>query len=140
MSSVRTSTFAMAALLAVAVLAHSTAFTDDTGKKAGSAKYKVTFKTEPEPPKGAQENTFRVTVSDPKGQPVRDADVGVTLVMPAMPEMNMPEMKSSANLKWTGTEYTGKASIAMAGPWKVTVKVTRNGKVVALHKTDIEAK
>ena len=51
---------------------------------------------------------FHVTVTGPDGKPVSDAQVQVTLVMPAMPAMGMGEMRSSINLTWNGSEYAGK--------------------------------
>ncbi|MGH9508396.1 MAG: FixH family protein [Terriglobales bacterium] len=131
----------MAALLLAGSPAVMQAARPDSSQPAKSTKkYKVSFRTEPQPPKGAQENTFYVGVTDPSGQPVSDAKVTVEFLMPAMPEMKMPAMRSSAELSWKGREYVGKGNIATAGPWKVTVKVTRNKKVLAVHKTDIEAK
>ena len=41
--------------------------------------------------------------------------------MPAMPAMNMPEMRNNAELKWTGSEYTGPIQIMMAGGWNVVL-------------------
>ncbi|MGH9554579.1 MAG: FixH family protein [Terriglobales bacterium] len=111
-----------------------------TANKAAAAKYKVTLRTEPDPPKGAQENAFHVTVTDPAGKPVADAKVTVGLLMAAMPEMNMPAMKSSKSLTWTGSEYMGKGNIAMAGLWKVTIKVRKRSRVLAVYKTDMQAR
>jgi hypothetical protein len=108
--------------------------------KATDAKYKVTLTTDPAPLKGMMENTFHATLTDPKGKPVSDAQVEVMLVMPAMPSMKMPEMKSSVNMSWNGKEYVGKGNVAMAGPWTVTVTAKKNDKVLAVHKADLQAK
>lgn len=108
-----------------------------TGRAAG---YKITFKTEPDPPKGAGENTFRVSVTDPEGNPVSDARVKVTLVMPAMPAMNMPEMRSSVELKWNGKEYEGRDSIQMAGTWNVAIEVSRGGQMLGTQRASINAR
>jgi len=57
------------------------------GKPAQAAGYKITFRTEPDPPKGAAQNMFHVSITDADGKPVTDAQVRVLLVMPAMPTM-----------------------------------------------------
>src|SRR4051812_48131378 len=61
----------------------------------------ITFKTDPSPVKTGAIR-FDVTVKDVAGKPVADADVSVTLVMAAMPAMNMPEMRKTTKLKATG--------------------------------------
>lgn len=99
----------------------------------------IEFSTQPSPPKGAAENKLFVTVRDSKGQPVRDANVKVTFFMPAMPEMNMPEMRQSADLTWDGSRYSGTANISMAGKWEVTVEVMKGGKTIGTHKTEVQA-
>jgi RND family efflux transporter MFP subunit len=108
------------------------------GDAAGQ--YKITFRTEPDPPKGAAENNFHVTVHDAQGKPVSDAQVRVALVMPAMPSMGMAEMRSGMELKWNGSEYMGKGNVSMAGPWTVTVEVMRGGRTAATHRTRVTAR
>ncbi len=107
---------------------------------AGTASLKIAFQTEPDPPKGAEENTFRVLVTDPEGKPVSDAQVRVTLVMPAMPAMNMPEMRSSVELKWNGTAYEGRGVIPMAGGWNVMIEVSRGGQALGTQRASINAR
>lgn len=107
---------------------------------AGMASLKISFQTEPDPPKGAEENTFRVSVTDPEGKPVSDAQVKVTLVMPAMPAMNMPEMRSSFDLTWNGTEYEGRGVIQMAGGWNVMIEVSRGGQLLGTQRAGINAR
>ena len=105
-----------------------------------SRQYKVTFRTEPDPPKGAAENTFHITVHDPEGKAVSDAEMRVALVMPAMPSMGMAEMRSAMELKWNGSEYVGTGNVSMAGPWSVTVEVIRGGKTIATYRTRVTAR
>src|SRR5579863_10226704 len=50
--------------------------------------------------KSGEENLFQATLTDAAGKPIADAQVTVTVVMPAMPAMNMPEMKNSFSLAW----------------------------------------
>ena len=99
----------------------------------------VTFKTEPDPPK-VGENTFEAMVMA-GGQPVTDGGVSVELVMPAMPSMNMSEMRSTVALKHDGSgRYRGTGNVAMAGTWEATVKVTRNGQDIGSRKFPVTAK
>ena len=99
----------------------------------------VTFKTEPDPPK-VGENTFEAMVMA-GGQPVTDGGVSVELVMPAMPSMNMSEMRSTVALKHDGSgRYRGTGKVTMAGTWEATVKVTRNGQEIGSRKFPVTAK
>lgn len=99
----------------------------------------VTFKTEPDPLK-VGENTFEAMVMA-GAQPVTDADASVELVMPAMPSMNMPEMRSTVALKHDGGgRYRGAGSVAMAGEWDATVKVTRGSQEIGARKFRVSAK
>jgi len=99
----------------------------------------VTFKTEPDPPK-VGENTFEAMVMA-GGQPVTDAGASVELVMPAMPSMNMPEMRGTVVLKHDGSgRYRGRGKVETAGAWEATVKVTRSGQVIGSRKFPVTAK
>lgn len=109
-------------------------------RAAPKADLKIEFRTEPDPPKGAAENLVRVSVTDHSGKPVRDAQIKVTFVMPAMPSMNMPEMRASADLTWTGTDYTGELAVPMAGPYNVSVEVRRAGQRLGSQRTRVNAK
>ncbi|HEY4379945.1 MAG TPA: efflux RND transporter periplasmic adaptor subunit [Acidobacteriaceae bacterium] len=92
--------------------------------------------------KAGEDNTFRATVTDSDGKPITDAHVTVTLVMPAMPSMGMPEMKSTAELMWSAGQhaYVGKVQPGMSGSWNVTVEARRNGAVIATVHTHLSAK
>jgi hypothetical protein len=112
-----------------------------TPSPAPSAKgYKMTLRTEPDPPQGAKENTLHVSLTDPAGKPVSDAQVRLTFTMPAMPAMNMPEMKNGAELKWTGSDYTGKLQIMMAGGWNVALEARRGNEILATTQVHVNAK
>lgn len=102
---------------------------------------KISFAVEPDPPKGGAENTFRVTVTDAKGKLLPDAKVTVTLVMPAMPSMNMPEMRSSFEVPWMAAHnmYMGRGTVPLAGSWTVTVEVRKDGKLIGIHRTRVSA-
>jgi RND family efflux transporter MFP subunit len=100
---------------------------------------KLTFAVVPNPPKGAADNMFRVSLVDATDKVIPDAQVTVTLVMPAMPSMNMPEMRNSFQLPFFQDSYMGKGNIGMAGPWNVSVEAKRNGQVVARYRTLLRA-
>jgi Cu(I)/Ag(I) efflux system membrane fusion protein len=100
---------------------------------------KLSYRTEPDPVKGATQVKFLVLLSDAAGKPINDAQVKVTFVMPAMPAMNMPEMRTKGDLSWTGKEYGGTIDVPMAGFWNVTIEATRNGAVLASQHSRITA-
>ena len=69
----------------------------------------------PTPLKAGEDNVFTATLTDAGGKPISDAQVKVTLVMPAMPSMGMPEMRSSFDLAWNAAQhaYAGKGQPGM---------------------------
>ncbi len=79
---------------------------------------------------------------DTQGKPVTDAQVAVSLVMPAMPAMNMPEMRNSFDLRWNAGQnaYTGSGRIPMAGSWNVTVVATKQGQTLANTRGHLTAR
>lgn len=112
--------------------------TAPVGNAAGT--YTIATRVEPNPPMGGKENTIHITVQDGTGKPVSDALVHLTLTMPAMPEMKMPEMKNSADLPWTGSDYSGPVQFMMAGGWTVDVEARRGGEVLAKYQTHLAAR
>jgi hypothetical protein len=90
--------------------------------------------------KGGADATFHVKVTGPDGKPVSDAKVQVLLVMPAMPAMGMGEMRSTVDLSWNGSEYSGKGTVPMAGPWNTTVEARRNGQLLGAFRSRMEAR
>ena len=91
---------------------------------------KVTF--QPDPPR-AGKNAVVVTLADAAGKPLSDAQVKLALVMPAMPSMNMPEMRATADLAWNAARaaYTGEIAVPMAGPYNVVAQAVRGGQAAA---------
>jgi Cu(I)/Ag(I) efflux system membrane fusion protein len=100
---------------------------------------KLTYRVDPDPLKGAATAKFTVQLLD-AGKPVADAEVKITLVMPAMPSMSMPEMRASGALSWNGKEYSGTIDVPMAGPWNITIEATRNGHVLASEHVRLTAR
>ena len=100
---------------------------------------KISFSVEPNPAKGAADNMFHVSVVDVNGKAIPDAQVTVTLVMPAMPSMSMPEMRNSFQLPFVQGMYMGKGNVGMAGSWNVSVEAKRSGQVIATYRTRMSA-
>jgi Cu(I)/Ag(I) efflux system membrane fusion protein len=112
------------------------------GKGAPASAAKIDFRAEPSPMKAGEDNTFHVNLTDAAGRPIADAQVTVTLIMPAMPSMGMPEMKSSIALPWDGGHkmYMAKGQPGMAGTWTIVVEARKNGGVIASSHTHLGAR
>lgn len=105
----------------------------------GAQNVQVTFTSEPDPPRMG-ENTFDVMVMT-GNEPVTDAEVSVDFFMPAMPSMNMAEMRNSVPLKHEGGgRYRGAGNVMMAGNWDTTVSVKRGGQEIGSRKVQVTAK
>ncbi|MCX5870310.1 MAG: FixH family protein [Deltaproteobacteria bacterium] len=72
------------------------------------------------------ENGAIVTVKDPAGKEVTDAEVKMDYSMPAMP--GMPAMNYQSALALKENTYQGKLNFSMSGPWNIVVKIVRGGK------------
>lgn len=117
----------------------TTGVPSDAGETTQKPSAKITFAVEPNPPKGGAESMFHVSVVDENGKEVADAEVTVTLVMPAMPSMSMPEMRNSFKLPYVQGMYMGKGNIGMAGSWNAVVEAKRNGQEIAIYRTRLNA-
>jgi Cu(I)/Ag(I) efflux system membrane fusion protein len=113
-----------------------------TNKSAEPSTVKIELHADPNPLKAGEDNQFHVTLTDAAGKPISDARVTVTLIMPAMPSMGMPEMKSSTELAWKSdsTTYEGKGQAPMAGTWTVLVDARKNNGVIASIRTHLSAR
>jgi RND family efflux transporter MFP subunit len=111
-------------------------------KNAGAGTTQMEFHSDADPLKAGEDNPFHVNLTDASGKPIADARVTVTLIMPAMPSMNMPEMKNSFELPWMAARqmYVGKGQAPMAGTWNVLVEATKNGSVIASTHTHLSAR
>ena len=104
-----------------------------------AAGVRITFKSDPAKLK-LGENRFDVTVTGADGKRITNAEVSVLFVMPAMPAMNMPEMRNEVKLKSTGSgNYSASGQLTMAGQWSVTVTATQGGKQIAQKKMKLTA-
>jgi len=113
-----------------------------TSQSATTGAAKIDFHADADPMRAGEDNPFRVKLTDASGKPIADARVTVTLIMPAMPAMNMPEMKSSFDLTWNADSqmYVGKGQAPMQGQWNVIVEARRNGGVIASYRTHLSAR
>jgi len=103
-------------------------------------KFKVSFRSDPAMPQGGTEPTVHVSVQDAAGKPVTDAQVQVTLFMPAMPAMGMSEMRAVTTLAASGSEYAGRIKVPTPGTWTVTVEVSRGGQRLTSYRSSLNAK
>jgi nitrogen fixation protein FixH len=90
----------------------------------------------PNPPKVGGSNTLTVTVTDVAGKPVPGAKVKSSVAMTTM-DMGTthPAFKDIG-----GGKYEGKVGFSMAGPWRVSVKVTAPGQKPQSKTFDFTAK
>ena len=109
----------------------SKAFGADATASTPQANYSVNLRSEPTTAKGGSDGIFHVTVTGPDGKPVTDAQVKVTLVMPAMPAMGMGEMRSSVRLTWNGSEYVGTETFQWLVHGTLTMRSARDGRPAA---------
>lgn len=107
------------------------------GAPKTTAKYEVRLRFEPDPPKGEKPARVFVDVLDEASQPVPDASVTATLLMPAMPAMGMAEVRNTIALAWDGKQYSGDAKVQSAGTWNVMVDATRGGQRIASKRTQV---
>ena len=103
------------------------------------AQIKLSFRSDPETPRGNSTATLHVTAVDPSARTMTDLHVKVALIMPAMPTMGMGEMRSETDLRWKGTEYVGTIKVPMAGSWNVEVNASRNGQLLGTYHARLNA-
>ena len=98
------------------------------------------LRTQPAPPRSGK-NDFEVTLKDAAGRPVADAEVSLAFYMPAMPAMNMAEMRSTVTLPSAGNGvYKASGTLGMAGDWDVTITAVRKGRTLGTNKVRLTAK
>jgi len=116
--------------------------TPASGSSSAANTAKIDLHADNNPLKAGADNVFTAAVTGPDGKPITDAHVAVTLVMPAMPAMGMPEIKSTFELPWSASKqmYVGKGQPGMSGSWSVIVEARRNGAVIATFRTHMSAK
>lgn len=100
---------------------------------------KLSFRSDPETPRGNSNATLHVTVLDASGKPLTDVQVKVTLVMPAMPAMGMGEKRAATDLAWKGSDYVGTIKVPTAGSWNVEVNASRGGQLLGSYHARLNA-
>jgi YtkA-like len=106
---------------------------------ADSAGVSIAFKLDPDPPRTGN-NKLEVSLRQ-AGAPVADAAVTAVFYMPAMPSMNMPEMRSTFALQSVGGGvYRGSGNLVMGGTWNVTITASRAAEKLGSGKFTILAK
>jgi RND family efflux transporter MFP subunit len=103
------------------------------------APIKLSFRSDPETPRGNSDATLHVTVLDASGKPLTDVQVKVTLIMPAMPAMGMGEMRAATDLAWKGSDYVGTIKVPAAGSWNVEVNASRSGQLLGSYHARLNA-
>ena len=63
-----------------------------------------------------------------------DAEVKVTLIMPAMPAMGMGEIRAASDLTWKGSDYVSTIKVPTAGSWNVEVNASLNGQLLGSYQ------
>jgi len=103
---------------------------------------KIGFDAEPDPLRAGADNLFHVKLTDAAGKPIGDAHVTVTLIMPAMPAMNMAELKTSFDLPWDASRqsYAGNGRPPTSGSWNVLVEARRNDSIIASFHSHLSAR
>ena len=111
----------------------------ESGESSAPSALQFRFTADPATPKGGTSTTVHVTLVEASGKPISDAEVKLALVMPAMPAMNMPEMRSPADLSWDGTQYAGTAKVPSSGTWNVEIEARRNGQLLGTYRSRLLA-
>jgi Cu(I)/Ag(I) efflux system membrane fusion protein len=112
------------------------------GKSPAGSAAQLVFHADTNLLKAGEDSPFSANLTDASGKPIADAHVTVTFTMPAMPSMNMSEMKSSFELPWAAARqmFMGKGQAPMPGTWNVLVEATKNGSVIASAHTHVSAR
>jgi Cu(I)/Ag(I) efflux system membrane fusion protein len=112
-----------------------------TGQSADAPEARLEVHGTPDPLKTGADNDFTAKLTGPDGKPVAGAQVKATLVMPAMPSMGMPGMRSSFDLKWDPARqvYSGNGQAGMAGTWTLAVVANKDGRTIATFRSHISA-
>lgn len=116
------------------------AATAETTPDRESGSLRIDYRGDPDPPREG-DNDVQVTIAQDDGSRLTDAEVSITYYMPAMPSMNMPEMRDVFSLSHQGEgTYSGTVRLSMGGTWQVTVAVARRGEAVGKKRFTIIAR
>lgn len=88
--------------------------------------------------KGA--NAVQVKVTNRQGAPVPDAEVTLTIFMPAMPAMGMAAVQNTSRLSSAGGGlYQGSVQLPTGGLWQLTITVKRGDTLLATKQLRMNA-
>jgi hypothetical protein len=59
--------------------------------------------------------------------------------MPAMPAMNMAEMRAEGPLSWNGSKYVGRVRVPTSGSWNVEIQASRSGQTLGTYRARLMA-
>lgn len=91
------------------------------GSTAQAGPFQIEATLAPDPPR-EKGNVLWLRVQDERGEPVEDAQVNVTYLMPAMG--SMPEMRGEADVEAIGDgRYDASFDLPMGGSWRLTIEV-----------------
>lgn len=114
----------------------------DAGGPAGAdakPQANIDLSTDPNPTQRGN-NTLRVKVTDPTGVAITGAIVTVKFYMPAMQSMGMSAMDMTTKLNEKGNGiYEGSGKLDSGGTWQVTVKIEKNGQMIATKQLRLNA-
>lgn len=99
-------------------------------KKAGDLS--VTVRIDRSPPVVGS-NNLEIGLKDIAGREVTDATVAVDYSMAAMP--GMPAMNYKTGTRIQKGKYVTAINLSMAGPWTVTIRISRQGKTASTRFT-----
>jgi Cu(I)/Ag(I) efflux system membrane fusion protein len=113
----------------------------ETGKGEAIPVARMELHWTPDPLKAGEDGEFTARLTGSDGKPLAGAQVNATVVMPAMPSMGMPEMRSSFKLNWDAAKqvYRGKGQAGMAGTWNLTVAANKDGRTIATFRSHVSA-
>jgi membrane fusion protein, copper/silver efflux system len=111
----------------------------DAASAINAAQANAEMTSDPSPPHKGR-NTFRVKLTDAKGAPISGAEVSVTFLMPAMPEMGMAAMRIPVALSDKGNGvYEGSGELGSSGTWQVTIQVKKSGQTILSKQLSVSS-
>ena len=126
----------LALIICVLFLAVGLAYARDYEMTKKAGEYTVIVTIDKNPPVTGK-NNMAVGIKDGVGKDVTDATVAIDYVMPVMPGMPPMNYKAATSLK--NKRYVATVDFSMAGPWSVTIKITRGGKTQSV-KLNVDVK
>lgn len=80
----------------------------------------------PDPPQPGNNNLI-VKLIDSQKKIIDNASIGVAYIMPAMPQMGMPEMRGKAQANFKNGQYEAPVDLSMNGNWLIRIDISGGG-------------